>query len=116
MNYMTIPGVKRMQSDFKTMSRSQVLSNVDVILGTVCDQFNITIKEIKGPSRKNRIVIPRMLTMHLLREKTLLTLAEVGEVFNRHHTTAISAITASRNLLETDQDVNDQYQKILMRL
>ena len=116
MNYMTIPGVKRMKSDYKTMPKSQVLSNVDVIIGAVCDHFDITMSDIKGPSRKNRIVIPRMLSMYLLREKTLLTLAEVGEVFGRHHTTAISAITASRNLLQTDKDVNDQYQKLLMKL
>lgn len=116
MNYMTIPGVKRMKSDYKTMPKQQVLSHVDAILGTVCDHFNITIKEIKSQSRKNRIVIPRMLSMYLLREKTLLTLVEVGEVFNRHHTTAIAAITSSRNMIETDDVIKEEYQKLLMRL
>jgi len=116
MNYMTIPGVKRMKADYKTMPKNQVLNYVDAIIGTVCDQFNITMSDIKGDSRKNKIVIPRMLTMYLLREKTMLTLAEVGEVFGRHHTTAIAAVSSSRNMLETDDIIKEQYQKLLMKL
>jgi len=116
MNYMTIPGVKRMKADYKTMPKNQVLSYVDAIIGTVCDQFGISMRQIKSSSRKNHIVIPRMLTMYLLREKTLLTLAEVGEVFGRHHTTAIAAITSSRNMLETDDVIKEEYQKLLMKL
>lgn len=116
MNYMSIPGVKRMKADYRTMSKEQVLSHTDSIIATVCDQFNITMKEIKSDSRKNKIVIPRMLSMYLLREKTLLTLAEVGEVFGRHHTTAIAAVNSSRNMLETDDVIKQEYQNILMRL
>jgi chromosomal replication initiation ATPase DnaA len=116
MNYMTIPGVKRMKADYKTMPKNQVLSYVDAIIGTVCDQFGISMRQIKSSRRKNYIVIPRMLTMYLLREKTMLTLEEVGDIFNRHHSTVIAAVSSSRNMLETDDVIKQEYQKLLMKL
>ena len=116
MDYMTIPGIRREKANYKTMSKSQVYNHVDSIIASSCDQFGLTMAEIKSPSRENRIVIPRMLTMHLLRDKTLLTLEEIGIIFNRHHSTVVSAVTATNNMIQTDELIKEEYQKLAMKV
>jgi chromosomal replication initiation ATPase DnaA len=54
--------------------------------------------------------------MHILRYNTLLTLDEIGIAFNRDHTTVINAIKSTNNMLQTDYDFKEDYQKLVMKL
>jgi chromosomal replication initiator protein len=116
MNYMIMPGIKKAKIGFKTMPKKKVLKYIDNVIANTCEQFNISMDQIKSKSRKNEIVIPRLLTMHILRSNTLLTLDEIGIAFNRDHTTVISAIRSTNNMLETDCNIKEEYQKLVMKL
>jgi chromosomal replication initiator protein len=72
--------------------------------------------QIKSKSRKSVFAIPRLLTLHILRYNTLLTLDEIGIAFNRDHTTVINAIKSTNNMLQTDYDFKEDYQKLVMKL
>ena len=113
---MTMPGIKKAKIGFKTMPKKKVLQYIDTVIANTCEQFNISMDDIKSKSRKSDIVIPRLLTMHILRSNTLLTLDEIGIVFNRDHTTVISAIRSTNNMLETDCNIKEEYQKLVMKL
>ena len=116
MNYMIIPGIKKAKVGFKTMPKKKVLHYIDTVIANTCEQYNISMDEIKSKSRKGPIVIPRLLTMHILRSNTLLTLDEIGIAFNRDHTTVINAIKSTSNMLETDCNIKEEYQKLVMKL
>lgn len=116
MNYMIIPGIKRAKIGFKTMPKKKVLQYIDTVIANTCEQYNISIDDIKSKSRKGPIVIPRLLTMHILRYNTLLTLDEIGIIFNRDHTTVINAVKSTNNMLQTDYDFKEEYQKLVMKL
>jgi len=116
MNYMIMPGIKKAKIGFKTMPKKKVLKYIDTVIANTCEQYNITVDQIKSKTRKGPIVIPRLLTMHILRSNTLLTLDEIGIVFNRDHTTVISAIRSTNNMLDTDCNIKEEYQKLVMKL
>jgi len=116
MNYMIMPGIKKAKIGFKTMPKKKVLKYIDTVIANTCEQFNISMDDIKSKSRKSVVAIPRLLTMHILRNKTLLTLEEIGTFFNRHHSTVINAITMTNNMIETDDVIKSEYQKLLMRI
>ena len=116
MNYMIIPGIKKAKVGFKTMPKKKVLQYIDTVIANTCEQYNISMDDIKSKSRKSVVAIPRLLTMHILRSNTLLTLEEIGDIFNRDHTTVINAIKSTSNMLETDYDFKEEYQKLVMKL
>ena len=116
MNYMTMPGIKKAKIGFKTMPKKKVLKYIDTVIANTCEQYNITVDQIKSKTRKGPIVIPRLLTMHILKSNTLLTLKEIGIAFNRDHTTVINAIKSTSNMLETDCNIKEEYQKLVMKL
>lgn len=116
MNYMTMPGIKKAKVGFKTMPKKKVLQYIDTVIANTCEQYNITMDDIKSKSRKSVFAIPRLLTMHILRSNTLLTLDEIGIAFNRDHTTVINAIKSTSNMLETDCNIKEEYQKLVMKL
>lgn len=116
MNYMIMPGIKKAKIGFKTMPKKKVLKYIDTVIANTCEQYNITMDDIKSKSRKSVFAIPRLLTMHILRSNTLLTLDEIGIAFNRDHTTVINAIKSTSNMLETDCNIKEEYQKLVMKL
>lgn len=116
MNYMIIPGIKKSKISFKTMPSKKVFKYIDTVVFNTCEQYNITVDQIKSKSRKGPIAIPRLLTMHILRKNTLLSLKEIGDVFSRDHTTVINAIKSTNNMLETDSDFKEEYQKLIIKL
>jgi chromosomal replication initiation ATPase DnaA len=56
--------------------------------------FQVTVGEIKGPSRRQHVVEARSAAMYLCRELTDASYAEIGRHFgNRDHTTVLHAST-----------------------
>ncbi len=66
----------------------------DVIIDEVASYYGITIADIKGTKRSNKISNPRQLTMYLLRELTDITLANIGEFLGgKDHSTVMYGLT-----------------------
>ena len=66
-------------------------SKYGVILEVSAQQFGVTVKDIKGPSREARIVNARHVAMSLMRVFFECSFADIGKVFNRGHATVMSA-------------------------
>jgi len=62
------------------------------LTGAVARHFDLSLSELKGKSRQQKIAEARGLAMYLARDLTDLTLAEIGKLFgNRDHSTVLHA-------------------------
>jgi chromosomal replication initiator protein len=75
--------------------------NIKFILDTVSIGENIPIQEIKSKSRKEEVVIARIMCASLLKNFTTLTLRQIGiELGFRHHASILHCIKSLNNFLE----------------
>jgi len=76
----------------KNKKRTQDLAPRSVI-AAVASHFKIKTGELLGPCRRKELVVPRQITMYLLREELELPLVKVGELIGgRDHTTIIHGV------------------------
>lgn len=60
------------------------------IMQAACDEFGVTINNIRSPSRTRSCSEPRKIAAYLVRKHTILSLKEIGSLFGRRdHTTVI---------------------------
>lgn len=73
------------------------------VLSTICNFFNITLKDLTGPKRQKELVLPRHITMYLLSEELNLTVERIGQVLGgRDHTTVMHGRNRIRDLAVSD--------------
>jgi len=62
----------------------------DAVLTVIADAFDISIEDLKGPSRRREISWARQIGMYLMRQHTALSLPRIGEEFGgKDHTTVL---------------------------
>ncbi|NMC69614.1 MAG: chromosomal replication initiator protein DnaA [Myxococcales bacterium] len=80
-----------------------VSCTIDDLQRAVCSLFGIHLSDLRGPSRRHSVTLPRHIAMFLARDALRLPLPTIGERFgNRDHTTVISACRRVASLLEHD--------------
>ena len=78
---------------------------VNDIIDKTCAYFEVKIASVKGQSRKRLVVRARHIIIYLLRQKTKLSLEEIGkELGGRHHTTCIHAVQMINDYLSHPYD------------
>ena len=85
----------------------------DKIIEFVAEYFKISIYEIKKPHRYQKFVYPRHLCQYAIRQKTKMSLKEIGRYFNKDHTTIINACTAIQNYMDTNPEKKAEIEYIL---
>ena len=80
--------------------------NVDTILQTVCDYFELKVNDIIGACRMKKFAYPRHVAQHLCRELAGLSLPEIGARFGgKDHSTVLHACRKIERLVKTDTNV-----------
>jgi chromosomal replication initiator protein len=83
-------------------SRPEV--GIDDVLTVVARHYRITLGELRGPSRSQRIARPRQVAMYLIRQETDLSLAKIGDALGgRDHSTVLYACDRITDLAEEDE-------------
>ena len=82
--------------------------NAQLISELVGSQFKISIQDMQSKSRKKKISFPRQMAMYLSRKHTDETLADIGRVFNRDHSTVMHSIKVISGLNRRDNSVSAQ--------
>ena len=72
--------------------KTEFLPSADVIIEEVGKFYNISPFDIKGLARTKDIVLARQVAMFVVRKMTNLSLQEIGDVFNRDHTTVMHSL------------------------
>ncbi|MBI2426316.1 MAG: chromosomal replication initiator protein DnaA [Candidatus Kerfeldbacteria bacterium] len=76
------------------------------IMATVAEFFDISVDDLAGNSRKKELVVPRQITMFLMREEMKSSYPNIGqELGGRDHTTAMHAYTKIQTEIEHDEKI-----------
>ncbi len=76
--------------------------NPSSITSTVGEFFGVNPNSLKGKQRKREILVPRQVSMFLMRELTSLSLEEIGSFFGRDHSTVLNAIKRINSKMSED--------------
>ncbi len=74
------------------------------IVKVTADRFQVAIEDVRGKGRRHEIVVPRQVSMYLIRELTSHSFPEIGQYFSgRDHSTVIYAVDRVGQALENDE-------------
>ena len=73
------------------------------ILHYTSEQFGVPIEEIKGKKRNNGIATARHVAIYLIHEMTDYSLNDIGDIFERDHTTVLNSIQRVKEQREKDE-------------
>ncbi len=78
--------------------------SLDTITMAACDFFHVEQHQIKKKTRKREIVLARQACMQIAYRKSKLSLKEIGEYFDRDHSTVIHSIKVIESNYLTGND------------
>ena len=74
----------------------------------VGSQFKVSMKDMQSRSRKKSLTFARQVAMYLSRKHTTESLADIGKIFNRDHSTVLHSIKKVTDLTRRDNSVEAQ--------
>jgi len=84
-------------------------AGAEAILAMVAAHFNVTVEELKGRERSQRITLPRQVAILLLHEAAGLNRSQIGRLLGgRDHSTVDYALKRIGRLLEADAELRDR--------
>ncbi len=89
---------------------------LDDIVDYVCDVYRISPEQLSSKSRRRDHVLARNTAFLLARRHTGLSLQDIGQRFNRRHSTVVKGITSLERHLSLDTPLGRQVGKTLERL
>ncbi|MFP5238680.1 MAG: chromosomal replication initiator protein DnaA [Acidobacteriota bacterium] len=90
--------------------------NLDQIVDYVCTVYSIQREHLVSKSRKRQHVIARNTAFFLARKHTPLSLQDIGQRFNRRHSTVVKGITAVERQLTLQTPLGRQLETAIDRL
>ncbi|MEX2514571.1 MAG: chromosomal replication initiator protein DnaA [Candidatus Paceibacterota bacterium] len=107
---LTLVDIKRLIKDNVS---SQKVVNIEDIIQTVSNFYNIEEEKIYSKTRKREIVKPRQVVMFILREDFSFAYPAIGEkIGGRDHTTVIHSYKKIKEELKTDGDLVSELNQI----
>jgi chromosomal replication initiator protein len=82
----------------------------------ISGQFNISVEELKSRTRKRSIAFPRQIAMYLTRKYTEISLADIGSLYNRDHSTVLYAIRVVTRDMSRNSSVKEQLALLCSKL
>lgn len=80
---------------------------IEVIQKVIAEHYNISVRELTGKSRSQKIAMPRQIAIYIAREMIGYSFPELGNEFGgRDHTTTMHSFEKIDNLLKTDTGLN----------
>ena len=90
--------------------------NVDLIKTVVADKYGMDKKDFKSPRKTEAIAFPRQIAMFLACDLTEMSLPEIGDSFNRDHTTVMFARDKIKQLVHTDHYFNEVINQLIAKI
>jgi len=87
------------------------------LLKVVSEYFDISLDDLTGQSRRRELVVPRQITMFLMREELDSSYPTIGqELGGRDHTTAMHAYAKIKRDFDTDERIRQDIGSLKQRL
>ncbi len=78
----------------------------EAVIDEVSRYYDVSVEKIKGDKRTSDIVLPRQIAMYIIREKTNLSLPEIGkELGGKNHTTVLHSIKKIEEAIKQDPQI-----------
>lgn len=77
--------------------------------------FNLSEEELKSTKRNKEILLPRQITMYIMKKRTEMTYNAIGRIFGgKDHTTVLNAVTKiEKSLAEHDETIKKAISEII---
>ena len=86
---------------------------IEQVQRATCQEFNLTLAELKGKSHRRAVALPRQIAMYLAKEMTPASLPHIGREFGgKHHTTVLHSINKVAALRQIGMELNKVINKI----
>lgn len=85
---------------------------VENIQKLVAEYFGIQVEDLRKKSRKREVVVARQLSMYFAKEFTSESLKNIGEYFDKDHSTVLYSHKAVRDMIDTDAGFKDTVDKL----
>ena len=82
----------------------EIMVTPTLIINEVAKFYGIEPDTIRSVSRKKETLIPRQVAMYIIREKTGLSLPEIGREFGKDHTTVMNAINKVETMMKKEPE------------
>lgn len=79
-------------------------------------QFRVSVDDLRSRSRKRTISFPRQMAMYLTRKFTNQSLADIGNMYNRDHSTVLHAIKIITREMSQQASVRQQVEMLSAKL
>ena len=87
--------------------------SIENIQRVVCQEFRLTVSQLKAKNNSRSVAYPRQLAMYLAKELTTASLPQIGREFGgKHHTTALHAINKIGEKRKSDKDLDRLIHKL----
>ena len=91
--------------------------SLDAIAKASAKTFSVTLKDLRGPSRRRSVVTARGAAMYLARQLTDQSLEQIGRHFGgRDHTTVLHACRKTEELLQKEGEIRKNVNEMRSRL
>jgi len=79
-------------------------------------QFRVSIDDLRSRSRKRSVTFPRQMAMYLTRKFTTQSLADIGSMYNRDHSTVLYAIKTITKDMSRETSIREQVELLCSKL
>jgi len=79
-------------------------------------QFNVSVEELQSRPRKRAVTFPRQMAMFLTRKYTEESLADIGSLYNRDHSTVLHAIKVITHGMARKTSIKEQMRILSTKL
>ncbi len=100
----------------KCVGYNTSLTDFEHIVEKICKVFNLSINQIKSRNRKQDYVLARNTIFFLARQHTDLSLQEIGDFFNKRHSTVIKGIANIEKEMKNESPLGNQISNIISRV
>jgi chromosomal replication initiator protein len=88
----------------------------ETIRSFIGTQFKVSVDQLKSRSRKRSVAFPRQVGMYMTRKFTDQSLADIGELYERDHSTVLHAIKAITRKMSRHSGVNEQIEMLCRKV
>jgi chromosomal replication initiator protein len=101
------------QKNLRDVLASSPNLSIEIIQKAVADTYSLSVNDLKGKKRNQKIVYPRQLAMYICREMTDFSTTEIGEAFGgRDHTTVMHSIEKIKGLFITEPSLDSSIESL----
>jgi chromosomal replication initiator protein len=79
-------------------------------------QFRVSVEDLQSRSRKRAVTFPRQVAMYLTRKYTDKSLADIGNMYNRDHSTVLHAIKTITRDISQQTSVREQVELLCTKI